>query len=186
MFLCEEEFFSIEECERIADLVLSREEEVLKIPNTNTRTDYTGLTGKYYDFNWLPWIVEELEIDVPNRLLSLEPFQNYNTLWVQCWSNVLRQGEGLNMHNHGNDGEINDFLPAHVFIAGNPNTGTYYKELNITMPSTRGNLHIFNPFDEHKVVLNTHSTPRISLAMDIWYTLHELPNIYEIHRNPLS
>ena len=57
MFLEYPEFLSEQECDDISELITDREPWVLKNIPTTPKTLYKGLTSKYYDFNWLPWVV---------------------------------------------------------------------------------------------------------------------------------
>lgn len=200
MFLEYPDFLTEQECEDIAELVLDREEWVLKnIPTTVETTTYQGLTSKFYDFNWLPWIYDA-GIDIGKRLFSVMPFAFHETLWIASWCNVLRQGEGLPMHNHESTVEFlahkNNLTPkgdileeryengqlvqeispeeqplyvGHIFLSGRTETGTYYEEFKKVIPSSLGCLHVIDAKHDHKVVLNTYKEPRITMAMDIWH-----------------
>ena len=185
VWITQDNFFTLEECDQIAQIIIDHEESVLAIESpedSNFWTPYTGLTGKYFDYNWLPLLVAN-GIDIQSKIYSVPELQQYDSLWIQCWANMFRQGEGIAMHNHADDtvpeeayyGSADDFYSTHVFLAGNPQTGTYYKHLNKTVESVRGQMHLFDPWKEHKVVLNTYATPRISLAMDIWYVDRKIP-----------
>ena len=169
MFLEYPEFLSEQECDDISELITDREPWVLKNIPTTPETKYKGLTSKYYDFNWLPWVVDA-GIDIRNRLFNIDILRQHETLWIQCWCNVLRQGQGLQMHHHATDKNDNPFYVGHIFIDGHIETGTDYEELNRIVPSEKGALHIIGAEDNHKVVLNQYEEPRISMALDIWHT----------------
>ena len=71
MFLEYPEFLSEQECDDISELITDREPWVLKNIPTTPKTLYKGLTSKYYDFNWLPWVVDA-GIDIRNRLFNID------------------------------------------------------------------------------------------------------------------
>ena len=122
------EFFTPKECTRISKILLRDEPMVLDIPNTDNNS-YEGLTHQFPVYNWLnnPDI---LQFDIPKRLFTLPEFRQEKVLYVQCWANILRQGQNIPYHQHGNP-KTNDgveFYASNTFISGPETTGTYYDD----------------------------------------------------------
>lgn len=171
LWYTQDNFFTEEECDIVRDTILELEPSVLEIPNT-VITPYPGLTAKFGSYNWLPILIGN-GIDIQSKWYSVPEMQQHDALHIDCWANVFRQGEGIQMHCHaggyeGNwDETDNEFYNSHVFISGRVETGTYYKHLNTTLESVKGQLHLFDCQKQHKVVLNQYQEPRITLAMDV-------------------
>lgn len=186
MFLRFNQFLTAEEADKVYAHVLDTQEDKLKTYQAG-HTTYTGLTALYHQFNWMPEFKDILNIDLAQLLFKTNALESYDELWVQCWCNAWSQGEGINMHCHASADDIHtDFMVGHIFIGGDTRTGTYYGELNQTIPSVKGELHLIGPWDEHKVVLNTSRETRVSVAMDIWYKeptwLLESGKILHVHK----
>ena len=97
VWITQDNFFTLEECDQIAQIIIDHEESVLAIESpedSNFWTPYTGLTGKYFDYNWLPLLVAN-GIDIQSKIYSVPELQQYDSLWIQCWANMFRQGEGI-------------------------------------------------------------------------------------------
>ena len=186
MFLRYPDFFTQEESQQVYNLVLDMEPE-LKILAERTavqRDFYSGITNLYKHYNFLPIIKSELNIDIAEKVFKLDIFEEFDDLWIQCWCNVWRQGEGITMHQHGTDDLYwtghNDFYVSHIFLGGDVRTGTYYGEFNENIESRVGEMHLIGAMDKHKVNLNLYQQPRISMAMDIWWNLPHQNGQYPI------
>ena len=72
------DFFTQEECNTVKDLLLSHEEEVLKIPHQHHHNGYSGITNKLHVYNWLEHT--ELRNIFTPKLFRIPLFAEYNTL----------------------------------------------------------------------------------------------------------
>ena len=143
-----------EEVREIEQTILVKEQYVLDIP-PRWRTPFKGLTGKYSCYNWL----DDFEFLIPKLQTILK-----TTHVVQCWANVLRQGEGVPRHKHAR-GESTNFKCGNLFITGDTSIGTDYDWIG-NIPSTPGDLQWFGCHLFHEVKPNTSKKERISLAFD--------------------
>lgn len=103
-------FFTEEECDEIAKIVLRNEKEVLKIHNPNIKENkdpsgYSGLTAQHTVYNWM-YHPEIKSFNIENRIWNLPQFDTKTELFASCWFNVLRQGERLHIHEHFNQANI--------------------------------------------------------------------------------
>jgi len=164
--------FTPEECNRLSKILLRDERMVLSIPN-NQQSSYSGTTHQFPVYNWLN--NPNLEIfDIPKRLFTLPEFQDEEVLYVQCWVNILRQGENIPTHFHAAETltEYNNFYASNTFISGPEETGTHYNDTYER--NSQGIMHLIGSMVEHGVSTHMSNTPRISMAMDIYHDNHPL------------
>jgi len=164
--------FTPEECNRLSKILLRDERMVLSIPN-NQQSSYSGTTHQFPVYNWLN--NPDLEIfDIPKRLFTLPEFQQEKVLYVQCWVNILRQGENIPTHFHAGETHIeyNNFYASNTFISGPEETGTHYNDTYER--NSQGIMHLIGSMVEHGVSTHMSNTPRISMAMDIYHDNHPL------------
>lgn len=164
--------FTPEECNRLSKILLRDERMVLSIPN-NQQSSYSGTTHQFPVYNWLN--NPDLEIfDIPKRLFTLPEFQQEEVLYVQCWVNILRQGENIPTHFHAGETHIeyNNFYASNTFISGPEETGTHYNDTYER--NSQGIMHLIGSMVEHGVSTHMSNTPRISMAMDIYHDNHPL------------
>ena len=162
--------FTPEECNRLSKILLRDERMVLSIPN-NQQSSYSGTTHQFPVYNWLN--NPDLEIfDIPKRLFTLPEFQQEEVLYVQCWVNILRQGENIPTHFHAGETHIeyNNFYASNTFISGPEDTGTYYNDTYER--NNIGQMHLIGSMVPHEVKTHMSNTPRISMAMDIYHEGH--------------
>jgi len=173
-------FLTPRECQIIHEEFLLREESVLAIPQGNVSKDaYSGLTRQHRVYNWLSNPRVSL-IGIPNKIFQQEPFIGWKGCWIQCWGNILRQGENLPEHCHRGDEdrsfihpttgeqfeETNTLYACNVFLSGHTDTGTTIR--GKLHENEVGELTIFGENVLHQVKTNFHQEPRVSLAMDIY------------------
>jgi hypothetical protein len=90
-----DQFLTDEECNHIATILKRDEHKILRIPN-HEDTGYTGTTSKYSVYNLLNH-GDIRPLKLPDRLFNLSLFSHCTELWVQCWGNVLHQGQELSI-----------------------------------------------------------------------------------------
>ena len=162
-------FFTPEECTRISKILLRDEPMVLNIPNNEPSEYYTGTTNQFNVYNWLD-NPDMIQFDIPKRLFTLPEFRQEKVLYVQCWANILRQGQNIPYHQHGNP-KTNDgveFYASNTFISGPETTGTYYNDAYER--NSQGIMHLIGSYVTHGVHTHMSHTPRISMAMDIYHS----------------
>ncbi len=171
------QFFTPEECADLSKILLRDERMVLDIPNIEEHPYYTGLTVQHNVYNWLD-NPDLLIYDIPKRLFRLPEFQQEEVLYVQCWVNILRQGENIQDHIHGYDGTDphhdieSQFYACNIFIDGPIDTGTYYNDTYER--NTIGQMELLSSMIPHGVRTHMSHTPRISMAMDIYHDKHPI------------
>lgn len=143
-----------EEIKEIEQTVIAKEKYVLSLP-TPWKNGFTGLTNKFAAYNWL----DDFDFLVPKLKYILE-----TPHVVQCWANLLREGEGVPRHKHCTTKE-GSFKCGNLFISGEESIGTEYDWIG-NVPSTPGDLQWFGCKLFHEVKPNTSKKYRISLAFD--------------------
>jgi hypothetical protein len=170
----------------VRKLVLSKEKRILDttpLPETdgNTGLGKKSLTSRFNNFNVLSWnnkdiwaikksISENLE-EFCNKLLIEKP----EKLNIQCWANVMRQGEKIKPHVH--DTSPYAFLSGHVCISSNK-TKTYYinpfksyegkggQEV-YSSSNNAGTITLFSSNVPHYTDADTDKKERVTIAFDI-------------------
>jgi hypothetical protein len=136
-------------------------------PDNYSATSNDSLTGRYKYYNYLNsnigGILKPKLIQIFGELNLKYPIS------VQCWANIFRKGEGIQLHHHSD----RNYLSANIFISGNTKPGTTY---HFEDPSNFGFFDVENVIGEicifsstllHGVKPNTNSEIRISMALDI-------------------
>ena len=162
--------FTPEECISLSKILHRDESDILNIPNTDSNS-YEGLTHQFSVYNWLN--NPDLQIyDIPRRLFTLPEFQDEEVLYVQCWANILRQGENIPLHIHGiaDVPQWDEFYASNTFISGPEDTGTYYNDTYER--NNIGQMNLIGSMIPHEVKTHMSNTPRISMAMDIYHEGH--------------
>jgi len=170
------DFLTREECDTIVNKILSLEDAVKRLgPDTYPGTSEDSLTGRYEIFNFL---------NVPEINTILEPKlkELLGPCVLQCWANILRQGEGIERHRHFR-GADPSYIERHgatgnIFLYGDPTTGTYYNfpeldPLSVKYDNKVGELSLFTPTLFHGVPKNETGDMRISMAIDVHKDLSE-------------
>lgn len=167
-------FINNYEVQRLEEVIERDECEVLGIPNDNIHRFYPALTSQYHVYNWLQNDAVA-SLNLPDRFFEMKVLEKYDTLYIQCWCNIVREGEKLSKHVHAGMVGHNKFYAANLFISGNTKPGTWYEGIG-TVENTPGTLTFFDCKYPHAVPVNKTKTHRISMAFDIWY---EKPPGYE-------
>ena len=173
------EFLTPQECQEISTIILNSEQEVLNIDNHENYDYYTGTTKQFNVYNWLNH-PQLQSYHIGERLLSLPMLESVNYIMVQCWANILRFKENIGEHAHTElEFDVSrNFYACNLFISGNTNTTTWYEDTGYT-PNAVGTLSCVSAFVRHKVPTHLYTTPRISMAFDIYtnpHTFHQLNN----------
>ena len=113
----------------LKEFILQKEKEIKNKYPSHTDGD-TGLgdslTSRYPYFNLLQYkelsrLKEIIENEHDNFLHQLD-ITNQN-VYVQCWANVMRKGERIKKHTHGNNNY--GYLGGHICVYAE-DTNTYY------------------------------------------------------------
>jgi hypothetical protein len=162
------------ECEDIKNIILSQENSIKRMgPDIYDGTSENSLTGRYLVFNFFSdskfrSIMESKLLRVYEKLNLPKP------MFVQCWANTFRKGEGIGWHTHwGHDSSAGpDFHSANIFIDGDRSIGTSYRidGREKKFRNRYGQLSLFDSTIEHCVFPNNSDTIRISIAMDIHFS----------------
>lgn len=164
-------FLTKEESKEITEILFCEEETILKLPNTQNNSYYSGLTQQFNVYNWLnnPAIKE---YNIPKRIFNLPEFTNKEFIIVQCWANILRYGQELGTHIHAESKDLYPHIPSNfyacnLFLSGPTHIGTTIE--NRHHENSVGELTILSAYTEHRVPVNSTHTPRVSLALDIYF-----------------
>ena len=171
------DFLTQEECDTIVNKILSLEDAVKRLgPDEYIGISKDSLTGAL--------LAESVHFALPEINTILEPKLKklLGPCAVQCWANILRQGEGIGEHRHFVDYD-HAYIERHgatgnIFLYGDPTTGTYYKfpeldPLHVKYDNKVGELSLFTPTLFHGVYKNTTDDMRISMAIDVDRNLTE-------------
>ena len=177
----EKKIFSEEECESWNEYLLEQEQFLLDKFRTPTGDGGTGLsplsiTSRFRNFNLLKFdfhLIPKLKTEIFNgikTILSISDNNNWQeTIYANCWFNVLRKGE--EMHPHSHSYHKNSLYGFHVSINAIETFTSYYHPIKFVedtfrVPNKIGYLTLFPNYIPHSVSPNQHETHRISIAGD--------------------
>lgn len=177
IWLWEEEKKDIDFIE-LNKFLLILEKTLLKKPFLSSGgTGVEGVTARFKYYNL--FFEDNSELKKTEKFIyeNIKNFLNYkkikqNKIYIQCWFNVLREGEQIKAHQHRT---IDDFHLS--FISGNfsttdNNTKTYYtnfnKEKGISINNEKGKLTLFPSYSPHYTTKNKSKKERISIAFDVY------------------
>jgi hypothetical protein len=133
----------------------------------NTGLGLNSLTARHYHFNVLNWWgTKTLKKEIKRCCLDYIN-QTNQPVYIQCWANVMRNGDKIHPHNHR---PRNDFFKYHavsgnLFISCDKKTNTYYE--NIKVSNVVGKLILFPSHITHWTDTYYGKEERISIAFDV-------------------
>tara|TARA_B110000977_G_C10957191_1_gene447089 strand:+ start:29 stop:736 length:708 start_codon:yes stop_codon:yes gene_type:complete len=167
-----------EKVDTIREFLLSKEEEILKLPfqgQGRTGLDDTAVTTRYgrynvFDFadecpelnDMLDWVRESWA-----KFITMDQTQAYNLRYT-CWYNIIRKGQTIENHRHcAGDGT---YLSANIHLDDYKDSGTIYEhmEMGMKLANVKGGLTFFPGYVTHGVPEYTGDNPRVSLAFDLY------------------
>lgn len=169
----------------VKDIILKKEKKIINSTEpsfTGVSDGYTGLgpnslTSRFKRFNVFKWketAITTLLEGVKNKYLKFLKVLTVprRKVWIQCWANVMRKGEVIKPHIHG-QGPYS-YLGGHVCVTHN-NTSTFYinsiNQLNdpevFESKNEIGKITLFQSCIPHYTSTNNSDSERITLAFDI-------------------
>lgn len=172
----------------LSDLILEKEIEITtkNIPPELISGGYTGLgpnalTSRFKTFNVLLW--DHPEINKLKR--EIRYFYNMSSecfgfeeerVFIQCWANVLRDGEKMNIHRHSGNTD-DSFLSGHITVKcdntqtvyQNPFSDVLYNPEYYYFNNQPGKINIFNSYIYHYTTEHKSDSERITIAFDLFY-----------------
>ena len=183
--LCESQIKNIN-FKKISNLILKKEKIILKLPITNkvgSSDGYTGLgnnsiTARHNKFNVLTWKSKEIEniknniIFFHNNFLKKLNIKKPDNLYIQCWANVMRNGEQIKPHLH--DISPDTYLGGHICVQCE-NTSTHYinpvNQINdpliFSSKNEIGKITLFQNCIPHYTDIHKGKKERITIAFDL-------------------
>ena len=157
-------FLTEQECSIIYDRILETEDYVKSLgEDVHGGTADNSLTGRHWINNYLfddvigPILIPKLKVLFVGNV------------WIQCWANTFRKGEGITSHCHRPPAPKRQppfpWSCVNLFIGGDPTIGTWFEgEKQINDP---GEIMVFESETHHWVDPNPTDQIRISMAMDV-------------------
>ena len=94
---------------------------------------------------------------------------NYNPA-LNCWVNILRNGENIGKHKHSLEGSYWSFISASIVLrAKNTCTRYMHKEEVISIDNINGSLTVFPPYYDHWTDMHKDNQSRVTLGMDFFF-----------------
>ena len=174
------------DCPKIANLILSKEKNIISTFPPVKRSSIDGytdlgpnsLTSRYGYYNLIDWPEIEIKIlrdriaEFHQKFLKKLNIKIFNTVSIKGWANVMRKGEKINPHLH--NVKPNAYLSGHVTIQCK-NTSTYYinpvNQLNEPevqqIKNVPGEITLFPTCMPHYTDTHNASTERITIAFDL-------------------
>jgi hypothetical protein len=178
----------------LRNLILAKEHEIKeRFPAGND--GYTGLgnnslTSRFENFNVFHWKTVETEYLKEQILTQYWDFLNAvkaprRKVWIQCWANVLREGEEIKPHLHAVHPWT--YIGGHYMVACENTSTVYINPINQLNDSTTfssenvtGKITLFQNNIPHYTTKHMGKKPRISIAFDI--IVDEKAKTYSLER----
>lgn len=181
-YITYKQVFSETECKEWNDYLLEQEQLLLAEHITSTGDGQTGLgpnaiTSRWVHFNVLKFdfhLISKLKDEIikgVKTILELSNNQSWtDTLYANSWFNILRRGEGMDVHAHGYHNH--SFYGFHLSINAKETITSYFHPIKFEgaafyLPNKIGALTLFPAYISHGVSEHRHETPRISIAGDL-------------------
>ena len=172
----------------LAKFILSKEDEILRLPASltpdNQVTDgYTGLgekstTVRFDRYNVLKWkneninLLKENILKFHNDILNKLKLQIPNELYIQCWTNIMRNKEQIKPHLHATNPST--YLGGHICVQCD-NTSTHYinpiNQINdpeiYSSKNEVGKITLFQNNIPHYTDVHNSNIERITIAFDL-------------------
>ena len=160
------------------DKILKNEPKILKkYPPLNFDNEQTdggtglgieSLASRFFQYNLLNWRgTKSLKHAIK------ESYQHYfqkkvDHIYVQCWANVMRDGDQIRPHVHANKNITDrcEMLSGNLFIYCDKSTSTYYDDLEVE--NNNGEMILFPSYVPHCTSKYEGDNCRISIAFDIY------------------
>ena len=150
---------------------------LLRPPLDDGGTNVGGLTSRYKHYNLLlfdNYQLKKLESFIAENVKNFLTYKNLNhtKIYIQCWYNVLRKNEKIDIHQHRNLEDIHlSFISGHFSTTEN-NTQTCYASLDkknsVSVDNEPGKITLFPSYIPHYTTVNNQDKERISIAFDIY------------------
>lgn len=171
---------------KIAQIILSKEKQIIE-DNPIEKSDsdaYTGLgnqslTARWFKFNVFKWEedeIQKLKAEIKKKYLAFLDQTNTprGEVLIQCWANVLRDGQEMNMHSHcWNE---YGYLSGHITVQCDKTSTVYvnpYTQISkadkYSQQNKVGNITFFPSYVPHYTTKHTGNAERISIAFDLIY-----------------
>jgi hypothetical protein len=177
MSLINKVIFTPDESETLGNFILEHEDYIKTLGVSDYElTSKNSLTGTFRFYNWF-------YSDI-GPILRDKIFKYFKTLgipkplYIQCWANTFRKGEGIGLHKHALKDD--DYLCANIFLKGNVDIGTTYiiNQEAKKIPNKIGEMTLFSSLTPHYVEKNHEDNIRVSMGLDI----HSSPDtVYDLH-----
>jgi hypothetical protein len=186
--ILEKDISNIIDIEKYKNLILKLEKKVIEeYPFTSDWSTGLGedsMTSRSDNFNLLKIEgTEDLAYAIKtsaNELIESIGLDKEESLYVQCWSNVMRKGQKINRHKHYPTPYC--YLGGHVTINAN-NTNTYYENPYVydtyASENVPGTITIFPNWIEHYTDTTNEDEERITIAFDILNEFVYQEDIYD-------
>ena len=172
---------------KIAKLILKKEKIILASPVKRGHLSvdaYTGLgkdslTSRYGNYNLLDSKDKEIQklkgaiLTSHARFLEALKVPLYPELYIQCWANVMREGEQIKPHLHSV--HENSYLGGHIVVQAQKTHTHYINPVNqINGPDIHsssnivGKISLFPSCVPHYTDMQKSGEPRITIAFDLF------------------
>lgn len=166
---------------RLNDIVLEVKDDILQnTPPPGVGKPLNFLTSRLWHYNLFDYPhaeLHQLKQIIAEEYCAYVDAMQYprETVYIQCWANLLKFGQHINWHHHS---DAHASAPnEYAYVSGNlcihaDDTKTYYKnpcvETDIIgLDNVAGEMVLFPSFISHQTDKNMNQTPRISIAFDI-------------------
>jgi hypothetical protein len=165
--------------QHLQNVIFEIKDDILSIKPAIGKS-WNSLTSRLWNYNLFDFPNPELAVLkdlIAQQYICFVDALGYTreSVYIQCWANMLRFGQDINWHHHS-DAHA-DAPREFAYVSGNlcihaDDTKTYYRnpcaDTDIVgIDNIDGEMILFPSFIQHATDKNMTQTPRISIAFDI-------------------
>ena len=138
-----------------------------ELTDGDTGLGQNSLTSRFFQYNLLDWWgTTDLRKTIKKNYLDFLNMREQD-IFVQCWANVMRDGDKIKPHNHSQEKKSLDLnmVSGNLFIYCDKVTKTYYQNQEIL--NETGDMVLFPSHILHSTDKYVGCDCRISIAFDI-------------------
>jgi len=182
----------LEKVDKIREWLLVKEEQILnEYPSNNdhgTGLGYESVTSRSGQYNLFDFNTELPELNDLLKFLRLsylefvtQDLSTIRSCSLVCWFNVIKDAKAITKHSHGSE--------VSAYLSGNMHLDNYHTKTMYSPPfeardfngfdNVKGGVTIFPSCLPHYTDVYRGSTPRVSIAFDIWLDHAITPELKE-------
>jgi len=188
-------FTYLGDVKQVAQFMLSKEQYILdnypfvsdyRVFSTNHVTTRSSAYSVFHFMDECPELKNILHFIQNSYYMYVDSIglkQHIKKPAINCWLNVIRQGERISFHNHSNN--ENSFVCGTVYLQVNDTQTTFLKQKDTVKITNNinGEVCFFRCDLEHGTNIHQYSEPRVTFGFEIFFDSNTSINAPHFYKN---